>query len=358
MPSLASQLAPESIKKLIPYQSARRIGGNGRLWLNANELEMAISFDGDEAGYNRYPDFLPHDIAKAYQNYCQTDAEVMAVRGADEAIDLLVRTFCQPGQDNILICSPTYAMYNFCADAFGVGTIDVPLLKPNFALDVDNIAQQSQKAKLVFLCSPNNPTGNAIPQPQIIELLERTQQHALVVVDEAYIEFDSGESAVSLLERYPNLVVIRTLSKAFGLAAVRCGFIVAASEVLEFVAKLVPPYPMPDCSARIVLSALSAQGLDTVKSSTETIIATRDKFIEDIRQLSWLEQVYPSATNFVLVKTTADVDLFQYLMSHGIVTRNQGHEPSLTHCVRITIGSPATMQEVTELLLNYPNNKC
>ncbi|KJY84466.1 histidinol-phosphate aminotransferase [Vibrio galatheae] len=362
MASLAEKLAPESIKKLIPYQSARRIGGSGRLWLNANELEHPMFFADHQSALHRYPDFLPHDIAAAYQAYCDTTQPTIAVRGADEAIDLLVRTFCQPGVDSIAICTPTYAMYEFCAESLSVNVIKCPLLAPDFSLDVDSVVAAARQANIVFLCSPNNPTGQLLKKENIVSVLEQTQDHSLVVVDEAYIEFELAESVVDLIDQYPNLVVIRTLSKAFGLAAVRCGFIIAATSVMEYVAKLVPPYPMPDSSAEIVLKALTAEGLAQVAANTQSLIRTRDAFIERLSTIDWIDTIYPSSTNFVLIRTQPGIELFEYLVKHGIVTRNQSHEPSLKHCVRITIGSEKSMQEVSEIICNFsdaltPSNK-
>ncbi len=354
MSSIAASLAPEAIKKLIPYQSARRIGGAGRVWLNANELEVPLHFDNHAQNYNRYPDFLPHDVASAYQAYCGVNSPVVAVRGADEAIDLLIRTFCQPGKDKIVVCPPTYAMYEFCADALAMETIKVPLVGDDFQLDCDGVIRAAKDANLVFLCSPNNPTGNLIPQSDIIQVLEGTRSDALVVVDEAYIEFEIAQNAASLIEQYPNLVIIRTLSKAFGLAAVRCGFIIADQSVMEFVAKLIPPYPMPDSSATIVLAALSEQGLQQVNANTDSLISTREWFINELKTLACITHVYPSSTNFVLVRTHSGSDLFAYLLKHGIVTRNQGHEPALKDCVRITIGSQSSMEEVINVLRSYP----
>ena len=352
MSSLASCLVPEAVKKLIPYQSARRIGGAGRIWLNANELEMPIQYGSSVQAYNRYPDFLPHDIAAAYQSYCQIDSPTVAVRGADEAIDLLIRTFCQPGRDRVLICPPTYAMYEFCADALAIETIQVPLLD-SFNLNVEAVIEQSHNANLVFLCSPNNPTGNVIPKEEIIRVLDATQQHAIVVVDEAYIEFEMKTSVVSLIEQYPNLVVIRTLSKAFGLAAVRCGFILADKSVMEYVAKLIPPYPMPDCVAEIVLQALSQEGLETIATSTNELIDVKTWFIKELEKFECIEKIYPSSTNFVLLRVSESFDLFNLLLSNGIVTRNQGHEPALRNCIRITIGTKESMAEVLKVLQNH-----
>ncbi|MER2496745.1 histidinol-phosphate transaminase [Vibrio neptunius] len=353
MTSLADKIAPDNIKKLIPYQSARRIGGSGRLWLNANELEQPLHFSDQQNAYHRYPDFLPQDIAYAYQDYCHTQQPVLAVRGADEAIDLLVRTFCQPGKSRIAICSPTYAMYEFCADSLAVETIDAPLLTPNFALDVDGVVKAAESANLVFLCSPNNPTGQLLNRQDIMSVLEQTQDQALIVVDEAYIDFELEESVISLIDRYPHLVVIRTLSKAFGLAAVRCGFIIADTSVMDYLYKMVPPYPMPDSSAEIVLNALSPEGLAKVTQSTQKLISTKRWFVDQIQSLGWIEQIYPSSTNFVLIRTRPDIELFNYLLNAGIVTRNQSHEPSLNHCVRITIGSQESMQEVATIMSHF-----
>lgn len=353
MSALVESLVPEAIKKLIPYQSARRIGGSGRLWLNANELEHGVSYPMTESDYHRYPDFLPSDIAAAYQDYSQTKVPTLAVRGADEAIDLIIRTFCQPGKDSILICSPTYAMYQFCADSFAVETIDVPLKVPSFDLNIEELVQKANHANVVFLCSPNNPTGNQIPKETIISVLEQTKNSALVVVDEAYVDFDMANNLVAMIDQYPHLVIVRTLSKAFGLAAVRCGFILAHDSVMEYLKKLVPPYPMPDSSSHIVMHALSAQGLKTMRDQVKKVNETRDAFINSLQTLPWIDEIYPTSTNFVLIKTDPSVDLFNYLLNNGVVTRNQNHEPALANCVRITIGGKATMQEVSKLLNQF-----
>lgn len=350
MTSFIDSLVPQAVKKLIPYQSARRIGGDGRVWLNANELESSL-FQG-EASHNRYPDFLPQDIAKAYKDYCGTDAATVAVRGADEAIDLLIRTFCKPASDNILICSPTYAMYEFCADALAINTLDSPL-QEDFSLNVADIVNKAELANIVFLCSPNNPTGNVIPKSDLIQVLEGTIGKSLVVVDEAYIEFEPQTSAVSLIERYPHLVVIRTLSKAFGLAAVRCGFILASQNVMQYVAKLIPPYPMPDCSSQIVLDALSDERVSVMQDATQKLVELRNWFACELTQFDFIESVYPSSTNFILLRQKAGHQVFSVLAKDGIVTRNQNHEPALRNCVRISIGSQECMLEVITSLTRY-----
>ncbi|MGF1733774.1 histidinol-phosphate transaminase [Photobacterium satsumensis] len=349
MKSLAEKIAPDAIKKLIPYQSARRIGGDGHIWLNANELEASCVYEGQQGDYHRYPDFLPDELANAYLTYCQTHTEFMggnavALRGADEAIDLLVRTFCQPGKDKIMVCPPTYAMYEFCADSIAVETVKAPLLS-NFQLDVETIASQLDLVNILFLCSPNNPTGNVISHADIITLLELAKDKALVVVDEAYIEFAPQTTVVGLIEQYPNLVVIRTLSKAFGLASIRCGFLLADDSVMDLVARLIAPYPIADPTAEIALSAMTEKGIQQMNAQTDELITVREWFASELNQLEIVEQVFMSSTNFLLVKFNSPTCMYRYLCSKGIVTRNQAHEPALSNCVRITIGSKESMCE-------------
>ncbi|MGR5149596.1 histidinol-phosphate transaminase [Photobacterium alginatilyticum] len=354
MKSLASRLVPETVEKLIPYQSARRIGGSGHLWLNANELETSCRYGSEDGEYHRYPDFLPHDLASAYLEYCRgmgerLNCEAVAVRGADEAIDLMIRTFCQPGADKIMICPPTYAMYEFCAESIAVEAVKAPLLA-DFQLDMPAITTQLADTKILFLCSPNNPTGNVINQADIIALLEAGKESTLVVVDEAYIEFAPDTSVVNLIEQYPNLVVIRTLSKAFGLAAIRCGFLLADSSVMEYISRLIAPYPIADPIAEIALRALDSDGIQKMRTQSDELISTREWFAEEVQKLAIVDTVYVSATNFVLIRFASAECMYSYLLSKGIVTRNQAHEPALVNCVRISIGSKSSMLETLDAL--------
>lgn len=356
MLSLADKLAPEVVKNLIPYQSARRIGGNGHIWLNANELEESELY-GESEGYNRYPDFLPQVIEQAYLDYSShftpsgnpLSCQSRAVRGADEGIDLLIRTFCEPGKDRIIVCPPTYAMYEFCADAFALKTIKVPLVE-GFGLDLDGIKENLPHSKMLFLCSPNNPTGNVIPHSDIIQLLEAAKETTLIVVDEAYIEFAPHTTVAELIASYPNLIVIRTLSKAFGLASARIGFILADRSVMTYLSRLIAPYPIPDPSARIAEKALADSGIAAMRNQTEALVSVRDWFADEVALLPFVEAVYPSATNFVLIRFNTDDCLYRYLLEHGIVTRNQAHEPQLKRCVRISVGTQASMQETLNAL--------
>jgi histidinol-phosphate aminotransferase len=350
-------LVPKTVEKLIPYQSARRIGGSGHLWLNANELEKSCQYGAGDGEYHRYPDFLPHDLANAYLEYCRGTGdtlrcEAVAVRGADEAIDLMIRTFCQPGADKIMICPPTYAMYEFCAESIAVEAVIAPLLE-DFQLDMPLITRQLADTKILFLCSPNNPTGNVVEQADIIALLEAGKETTLIVVDEAYIEFAPETSVVNLIEQYPNLVVIRTLSKAFGLAAIRCGFILADSSVMEYISRLIAPYPIADPVAEIALRALENDGIQKMRTQSDELISTREWFAEEVQKLAIVDTVYASVTNFVLIRFNGEECMYSYLLSKGIVTRNQAHEPALANCVRISIGSKSSMLETLNALKEY-----
>lgn len=373
MASLADKLVPGSVKKLIPYQSARRIARGmtnkeDHLWLNANELETCCQYGDEKQGvnshYNRYPDFLPFDIADAYRRYCEQfhceaisnqlneHCEVMAVRGADEAIDLLVRTFCQPGNDQILVCPPTYGMYEFCADSMGVKTAVVPLTS-EFQLNLPQIEPELEKTSIVFLCSPNNPTGNVLQQQDLVTLLERTKDKALVVVDEAYIEFAPESSVLHLTNQYSHLIVIRTLSKAFGLAAIRVGFLIADQSVMSYVARLVAPYPIADPSAEIALKALTSSGLAQMQAQTDSLIEIRDWFSSEVSQLSVVDKVYYSCTNFVLIRFKGNNNFYEYLLNKGIVARSPANESTVKGCVRISIGSANSMKKTLQVLQEY-----
>ncbi|HCH02584.1 MAG TPA: histidinol-phosphate transaminase [Vibrio sp.] len=375
MTSLADKLVPESVKKLIPYQSARRIARGmtnkqDHLWLNANELETCCQYGDEKQGvnshYNRYPDFLPFDIAAAYRGYCEQfhlegekqnnrlndNVEIMAVRGADEAIDLLVRTFCQPGNDQILVCPPTYGMYEFCADSMGVKTAVVPLTS-EFQLNLAQIEAELENTSIVFLCSPNNPTGNALHQQDLVALLERTKDQSLVVVDEAYIEFAPQTSVLNLMALYPHLIVVRTLSKAFGLAAIRVGFLIADQSVMSYVARLIAPYPIADPSAEIALKALDSAGLMQMQAQTEHLTEVRDWFSHEVNQLPIVDKVYPSCTNFVLIRFKGSNNFYEYLLNKGIVARSPANESTVKGCVRISIGSASSMNKTLQVLKEY-----
>ena len=218
------RLARANVQALTPYQSARRLGGNGDVWLNANEYPLPVPFELSQQTLNRYPECQPKQVIERYAAYAGLSPEqVLVSRGADEGIELLMRAFCEPGQDAILFCPPTYGMYSVSAETIGIEYRTVAALE-NWQLNLPAIAAALPGVKLVYMCSPNNPTGNLINRDDIRQLLEMTRGKALVVADEAYIEFCPQATLASWIAEYPHLVVLRTLSKAFALAGLRCGF--------------------------------------------------------------------------------------------------------------------------------------
>lgn len=350
-----SHLIPEAIRSAEPYQSARRIGNAGHLYLNANELASPMPYDVTPEGLHRYPDFKPQAIASAYADYANFRQHCIATRGADEAIELLVRTFCEPKRDSIARLTPTYGMYEICAQLQYVGCDAIPL-GDDGRLDVERFLLLPAKCKLIFLCNPNNPTGTKLNRQDLVALLKATQGKQIVVIDEAYIEFCPAESSVPLLEQFPHLAIIRTLSKAFGLAAARCGFLLGSQAIVEAVQKTIAPYPIPDVTADVVLGALSESGVVAMQARVDDIIRQRDQLIEVLSALPFVISVWSSDTNFVLLRAENGPKLFQHLLTHGIVCRDQSHDAALADCIRITVGSADDTAELISTLHQYPRS--
>jgi len=328
------QLARKTVRELTPYQSARRLGGNGDIWLNANESPFANEYSVTCGRLNRYSECQPAELIEAYANYAGVDKrQVLTSRGADEGIELLIRTFCEPNQDSILYCPPTYGMYAISAETFDIETKTVPLT-PEWQLDLPAIQDNLDGVKLVFVCSPNNPTGNLMKRQDIEALLELTTNKALVVVDEAYIDFCLDASTVDLLEKHPNLVILRTLSKAFALAGLRCGFTLASSEIIELLLKVIAPYPVPVPVADIAIQALSPAGLAKTKFQVLDLSANRAYLQAGLGMLKGVT-VFDGYGNYLLVKFPDADALFNALWEHGIILRRSPIE----NCIRISVGN-------------------
>lgn len=357
MSKLANKLLRDNLKQLKPYESARRLFSMAdaseveTTWLNANENpfvpEIAINSDL----YNRYPDFQPEPLINAYADYARlAQSNVLATRGADEGIELLIRTFCEVGE-SILICPPTYGMYAISAETCGVEVIRVES-RENFQLNVSEIKAQLDQVKIVFICSPNNPTGQVIDRSDLIEIIEAASERCLVVADEAYIEFCPEASVADLINRYGNLVVLRTLSKAFGLAGLRCGFTLADESIINGLKKVIAPYPIPAPVAQIATQSLSPEGVDWMKGKVAELCELRDNFINKAEQWSFIEAVYPSDTNFVLMKLRSLIcaqDLIKKFVEQNILLRDQSKQINLDNTVRVSIGNAAQMQKVISL---------
>lgn len=329
------KIVRENIKRLTPYSSARKeFSGAARIFLDANENSFGSPL---ERNYNRYPDPLQSQIKRklATLHNAQTD-EIFVGNGSDEAIDLLFRIFCEPQTDNILICPPTYGMYEVSAEINAVEIKRVNLTE-DFRLDLQAIKQAiDAQTKLLFACSPNNPTGNAFPHGEILELAEMFD--GIVVVDEAYIHFSDGKSLVSEINNFENLVVLQTFSKAWGLAGARVGLAFANQKTIALFNRVKPPYNVSQLAQEAILQALKNSA--EVEKTITKIVSEREKLIENLSEISSVERIYPTDANFVLVKMTNAETIFQSLLDEKIVVRNRTNVEFCEGCLRITVGTP------------------
>lgn len=345
-----TDLARENVRNLTPYQSARRLGGNGDVWLNANEFPTAVEFQLTQQTLNRYPECQPKAVIENYAQYAGVNpGQVLVSRGADEGIELLIRAFCEPGKDAILYCPPTYGMYCVSAETIGVECRTVPT-QENWQLDLRGIADKLDGVKVVFVCSPNNPTGQLINPQDLRTLLEMTRGNAIVVADEAYIEFCPQATLAGWLSEYPHLVVLRTLSKAFALAGLRCGFTLANEEVINLLLKVIAPYPLSTPVADIAAQALTPQGVNAMRERVAQILLERQYLVNALKEIACVEQVFDSETNYILARFTASSSVFKSLWDQGIILRDQNKQPSLSGCLRITVGTREESQRVIDAL--------
>lgn len=345
--SLAEQLTRQNIKGLVPYASARRSMSGGRIWLNANESPFANDYQLDSSVLNRYPDFQPPELIKSYAQFAGVqNNQVLASRGADEAIELLIRTFCE-NDESIMICPPTYGMYAISAETSNINTKKVPL-NADFSLNLDAMAQQKSGVKVVFICTPNNPTGSLISHEQIKAVLDMFEGQAIVAIDEAYIEFSPENSVASWVSQYPNLAVMRTLSKAFALAGIRCGFTLANQHIIEAMSKVIPPYPISWPVAQIACQALSAEGITRMQSQLESINEQKARIAQALTELPYIYEVLPSASNFIMFRTEHKKALFTALVEEGILIRDYSSQVMLDNSLRISVGN----KEETDALLS------
>ena len=347
---IVTELARLIDRNQTPYQSARRLGGNGDVWLNANEFPTAVEYQLTRQTLNRYPECQPKTVIENYAQYAGVKPEqVLVSRGADEGIELLIRAFCEPGKDAILFCPPTYGMYSVSAETIGVECRTVPTLA-DWQLDMQGISDNLDGVKVVYVCSPNNPTGQLINPQDLRTLLELTRGKAIVVADEAYIEFCPQATLAGWLSEYPNLVVLRTLSKAFALAGLRCGFTLANEEVINLLLKVIAPYPLSTPVADIAAQALSPQGINAMRERVAQILLERQYLVNALKEIACVEQVFDSETNYVLARFTASSSVFKSLWDQGIILRDQNKQPSLSGCLRITVGTREESQRVIDAL--------
>src|SRR5690606_22103225 len=294
--------------------------------------------------FNRYPDPLQHQLKLKLSTIKGVPARNMFLgNGSDEAIDILFRAFCRPGIDNVILTPPTYGMYEVSANINDVATKRVNLTA-DFQLNLEGIAEAiDANTRMIFLCSPNNPTGNSLHREDVETVLANF--NGLVVIDEAYINYSRQKSFIQELTEYSNLVVLQTLSKAWGLAALRLGMAFASEEIIEVFNKIKPPYNINQATQELALAALDH--VDQVNDWIKTTVAEREKLSEGLRAFEFVDHVYPSDANFLLVKTTSPRALYEYLVGRSIIVRDRSKVELCAGCLRITVGTP---EENAELL--------
>lgn len=336
------------------YKSARTDALRGEIWLNANESAWRNPADVNDH-CRRYPDPQPTALRDALARLygCQPD-QLLIGRGSDEAIDLLVRALCVPGMDSIVISSPVFGMYAVSARLQNAHVIDVPLRDgtEGFTTDLDAVADAALagRAKIVFLCSPSNPTGQAVNLDDIARLARRIEGHALLVVDEAYVEFSSVPSAVALLPGIPNLAILRTLSKAHALAAARIGVLMADASIIAVLRACQAPYPVPTPCAELALDALKTDALNETARRVGVVRQERERMREALARMPGVRRVYPSQGNYLLVRFGEVEQVYRRFLAGGIVVRDQRGAPQLEDALRISIGNAEQNDRVLLLL--------
>lgn len=346
-------LVRDDLRGFTGYASARRQAAAGEVWLNANESAEAQDFDVLQL--NRYPEPQPPALRQAMAGYYGVAADALLVtRGSDEGIDLLVRALCRPGHDNIIIQSPTFGMYAVCAQLHGCTVIDCPLQESNgrFDWDIDGMldAVRRNGSKLVFLCAPANPTGQSLSHAALRRLLDGLGGRCLLVLDEAYAEYDHQPSAGALLARYPHLAVLKTLSKAHALAGARIGALLAAPELIRVLQACQAPYPIARPSAELALKALQPEALVKTRQRVAHCLAERARLATALAGLPAVRQVFRSDASFLLVRCVDAGRTQQGLLQRGIVVRGMQQYAGIRDCLRISIGGTAENDRLLQAL--------
>lgn len=341
-------LVRENIRTMKPYSSARHeFSGDASVFLDANENAFGSPLP---VHYNRYPDPRQQALREKISSIKGLPLQnIFTGNGSDEAIDLLFRIFCEPGRDNVILFPPTYGMYEVCAEMNDVAVKKVPL-RPDFQIDLEATETAvDERTKLIFVCSPNNPSGNSMNREDIEILLNNFD--GLVVVDEAYINYARQKTMISALTEYPNLVILQTLSKAWGLAGLRIGMAFAGEPVIGYMDKVKYPYNISTAAQELALEALSS--ISSVNNWTRTTVEQRDRMARDLETLNFVQKVYPSDANFLLVKMQRALDVYEFLAGKGIIVRDRSKIQLCEDCLRITTGTPEENKKLLEALKLY-----
>lgn len=350
----AMQLLRDDLRGFAGYRSARSDAVDGDLWLNANE--SAWPNQADPGGrVRRYPPPQPDALRDALASlYGVMPSRLLLGRGSDEAIDLLVRAFCIPGSDAVVVTPPVFGMYAVSARLHGARVVEVPLLDTyeDFRVDFDAVetAARQSRAKLVFLCSPGNPAGGALPARDVLALACALDGRALVVVDEAYVEFAGPHTLATAVDGRSNLVVLRTLSKAHALAGARVGCAIAAEDVVDALRRCQAPYPLPSPSVELALRALGPMALERTRRAVASACLQRERMRRDLARLPDVRRVYPSQANFLLVRFDDAEAAYRQLLANGVAVRDMRAHPQLGDALRITIGSASENDRVLAAL--------
>jgi len=337
-------LARPEIVAMKPYSSARKEAPGKGILLNANEAPWSL-LDESEADFslNRYPDPQPTELISRLSDLYQVKQEsVLVTRGSDEGIDLLTRVFCRPGEDAILQCPPTFGMYRIAAQTQGAAIVSVPRKSDGFSLDepaVWEALRQNRQIKLVFLTSPNNPTGDVIDQDFLQELTRSLHERALVVVDEAYSEFCRQPSAAALIGDNENLVVLRTMSKAWAAAGLRCGAVLAQASVISLLRRVIAPYPLPSPVVGLALRMLSRGVLEKQKQMLRQLEANKDALLKTLENREFIQEILPGEANFILMRVEDPDRLLGFCAQRNVILRGFPNDPLLNGWIRISTGS-------------------
>jgi histidinol-phosphate aminotransferase len=338
-----NKLVRETVKGLKPYSSARDeyvSDGSKMIFLDANENPF-------ENGLNRYPDPQQRSLKTLLADQRQVqEKNILLGNGSDEVLDLIFRAFCEPNQDNVITLPPTYGMYKVLSGINAVENVEV-MLTPDFELDVTQILERvDEKTKIIFICSPNNPTGNAFQKKSIERLLENF--NGLVVIDEAYVDFSEKEGWLSVLANYPNLIITQTMSKAYGMAGIRLGICYASAEIITILNKIKPPYNINQLTQYQALKRILDDTM--VQEEVQQILKERKTLTKALKLLDFVNKVYPSDSNFILVKVDDANKRYQQLLDANVVVRNRSNQPLCENTLRFTVGSPEENKKLIAIL--------
>jgi histidinol-phosphate aminotransferase len=349
--SWVTAIARADIRGLQAYQHA--VWEPGLVRLHANELPWRAPADTSAAGLNRYPEPHPRELAARLAQLYEVSADaVLPCRGSDEAIDLLTRTYAQAGRDAVLLAPPTFGMYSAAARVQGAAVLEVPLRRERgYAPDLPALlAAMTPQVKLVFLCSPNNPTGNRIDRDTVLELATALTGRALLVVDEAYIEFAAAPSLAADLAGHPGLAVLRTLSKAYALAGARCGALLAHPDVIALLRRVIQPYAVTQLSIEAVFRTLAPEHLEVARARVALVISERQRLAAALSAHRSVRRVWPSAANFLLAEFADAAGVLARTRAAGLLLRDLRHAPTLGQALRISVGAAEENDRLLECL--------